>query len=124
MKCFIKSVGIYLLLMAGACTSSHELKVAVKDSDSEYRFNAHYDKSRTVAAQQLVNRSVKPNRIFVDHEDDIDKDITLVDGTTFHLNSSPGDMEIIFDKTANTAHSYEMIKKLGESIKKVVTAEE
>ncbi|REA56633.1 hypothetical protein DSL64_26285 [Dyadobacter luteus] len=124
MKSWIKNVCLCFPLIAVACSSSGDLKVAVKDSDDEYRFTAHYDKSRTVATQQMINRAIKPNRIFVDHEDDIDKEIKLVDGTTFHLDSSPGDLEIVFDKSANTAHSYEMIRKLGESIKKVVTNEE
>jgi hypothetical protein len=123
MKSWIKNVCLFLPLLSVACSSSGDLKVAVKDTDSEYRFTAHYDKSKTVATQQMINRSIKPNRIFVDHEDDIDKEIKLVDGTVFHLDSSPGDLKIVFDKSANNAHSYDMIRKLGESIKEVVTAE-
>jgi hypothetical protein len=123
MNNYLRSFCLFILIGLGSCSKSGDLKVSVKDSESEYRFSANYDRSKTIAAQQTINRAVKPNRIFADHDDHVDKEIKLVDGTTFYLNSAPGNMEITFDKRTNNVHSYEMIKKLGESVREVVTSE-
>jgi len=104
-----------------ACSNTEDLKVAVVDSDTHYKFSAQYNRAKTVTVQQYVNASLKPNRIFADHQEKIAKDIRLADGSVFRLESSPGDFSIEFGKKENSDASYENIRKICSGIKEIVT---
>ncbi|MCF0050398.1 hypothetical protein LXM25_10040 [Dyadobacter sp. LJ53] len=108
------------LILLTSCSNNDNLNVRVKDSDTQYTFTAQYDRGKTIAVQQYVNAMLKPNRIFADHDEQVEKDIKLTDGAAFYLESSPGDLTIEFEKQKNSKAAYSKIRKLCLGIKEVV----
>ncbi|MCE7038810.1 hypothetical protein [Dyadobacter sp. CY312] len=108
------------VLILTSCSRNKDLKVSVKDSDTEFIFTAHYDRKKTVEVQQYVNKMLKPNRIFADHEEDAEKDIKLANGTTFHVESTPGDMLVKFNKQDNNNAAYQEMRELCQGIREIV----
>lgn len=111
------------MLLLTACSKKQDVKITETNSDHSYKFVADYNREETVQMQQYMNRTLNPNRIFVDHEDDIDKEIKLADGTVFNLKSMPGALSIHIDGRKNSAEAVGRIKNMCEGIKKIVGGE-
>ena len=109
-----------LVLIFTSCSGNKDLKVSVKDSDEEFVFTARYDRKKTVEVQQYVNKSLKPNRIFSDHEEDAVKDVKLANGSTFHVESTPGDLLVTFNKQDNSDAAYYEMRELCKGIREIV----
>ncbi|SEJ01671.1 hypothetical protein SAMN04487995_3047 [Dyadobacter koreensis] len=103
---------------AASCTNHNDLKVAVKDSDDQFRFTAQYNPSKTERVQKLINKEIYPTRF----EENKDWNISTIldDKTNFKIISAPGDLEIQLDKDENSRSSYRRIRRMCEEIKKVI----
>lgn len=118
----LRLLALSILLFSG-CSKKQDVKITETDSEQGYWFVADYNEEETVPMQQLMNQTLKPNRIFVDHEDPIDKEIRLADGTIFHLKSTPGDLSIHIDKKNNSVAALDKVKKMCSEIRKLVGGE-
>ena len=109
------------MLLVTACGEKRQAaKITETDTDQHYELVAAYNPDATVSMQQYVNKTLAPNRIFVDHADHVDQKIKLVDGTVFTLKSAPGDLTIQIDKRKNSAQAVANLKKLCTEIRKVI----
>jgi hypothetical protein len=120
MKRFVLSILSFTVFTILSCNKPDDLKLSVKDTDSQYKFSAQYDQRKTIAVQQYLNTRLKPNRIFSDHTEDVEKDIKLTDGTVFHLESSPGKLEIELEKKQNSSASYQNMREVCLEVRDIV----
>ncbi|SKC03768.1 hypothetical protein [Dyadobacter psychrophilus] len=119
-KLFSLSIVYAIMLLFTSCSNHKDLAVSVKDSETDYIFAAQYDRSKTIAVQQYINEALKPNRIFADHSEEVVKDIKLTDGSVFHLESSPGDFTVEFEKNKNSKGSYDNMRKVCLGVREIV----
>jgi hypothetical protein len=94
-----------------------DITIHIHDNPGSYEFNALYPVSRTGDVQDFINESMEPNGLFTSSHDYFNVDTKLEDGTTFHVKSSPGKMNIMMDREKNSIASYNRIKKMCEGIK-------
>jgi len=103
-----------------SCHLNGDISIKVSDSDDEYKFVAHFDKSRTRDVQRFINISIRPNGLFSGEDDRLNVDTKLQDGTAFKVQESPGELTIKIDKEDNSVASVQRIRKMCEGIKKVL----
>ena len=107
-----------IIISALSCSSHNDLKVAVKDSDDQFRFTAQYNPSKTERVQELINEEISPTRF--EENKDWNLSTVLDDQTKFKITSTPGDLEIRLDKDENSRSSYRRVQRMCEEIKKVI----
>ena len=93
----------------------------VTESDDKYTFSANFDERRTSAVNRFVNSSLSPNVLFSGGDDRVASDTKLDDGTTFKLQSSPGELIVKVNKMENSPASVQRIRRMCEGIKEVIT---
>lgn len=98
----------------------HNISIHVSESSHDYKFLAHYDKSKTRDVDEYMDDEIgrNSNMSFVNSQ--IDGKISLDDRTTFYIKKSPGHLQINFDKDENSTASYREIKKMAEGLKEVM----
>ncbi|MCF0055891.1 hypothetical protein [Dyadobacter sp. CY356] len=114
----------YILFMltvsiVSSCRNSDDVKIAVKDSDDEYRFTAYFDENKTEEIVKVIDQNIAPTTIASD-DDKIDVTTTLEDKTTFDLQYEPGEVMIKLNKHENSKSSYSRVKKMCEEIKNTI----
>ena len=121
MKNIIKLSGIFFAAtIFFSCHRNGDISIKVSDSDEEYKFVAHFDKSRTRDVQRFINKSIRPNGLFSGEDDRLNVDTKLQDGTAFKVQESPGELTIKIDKTENSGASVNRIRKMCDGLKKVL----
>lgn len=118
MKTFVSGVILAVGLWNVACTSSSDTAITVKDNEEAYTFSAHYDKSRTAALQEYLTDALGPEAWT--SQVDINQTTTLPDQTTFHVETSAGQLAIEMDKSSNKPAAYQRLKKVCEGMRNVI----
>ena len=118
-----KRNGLFYALAALLISCGHhdgDTNISYKDKEEHYRMNAHFDENRTRVVEHYMNSVIgkKNNISFINMESDAD--LTLNDGTKFHLKKYPGHVEIEFNKKENSQKAFYDIKQMCEGMKKVI----
>ena len=120
------TLSIVLALMILAALSScfhfndHDISISISDDDNEYEMDADYKRSQTHAVQVYLNDHLLNGEVKLKRNDYVDREITLDDKTTFHINSNPGSLNIRIDKTENSEESCERIRVVCEDLKEIL----
>jgi hypothetical protein len=117
-------VVLALMLLAGmqSCFHhhNHDISISVSDDEDEYEMEADYKRSQTRAVQVYLNDHLLSGNMKLTRNDDIEKEITLDDKTTFYINSNPGSLHIKIDKTENTEEQCERVRQACEDLKQIL----
>ena len=120
------TLSIVLALMILAALSScfhfndHDISISISDDDYEYEMDADYKRSQTHEVQVYLNDHLLNGEFRLKRNDYVDREITLDDKTTFHINSNPGSLNIRIDKTENSEESCERIRVACEDLKEIL----
>ena len=82
--------------------------------------DADYKRSQTHAVQVYLNDHLLNGQVKLKRNDYVDREITLDDKTTFHINSNPGSLNIRIDKTENSEEQCERIRVVCEDLKEIL----
>ncbi len=117
-KYFILFTGAFFLLTVFAsCFRDHDISVSISDNEDVYRMSAKFNRHKTRAVNRLLNDRLGLHHSVSFKKPLIDREITLEEGSTFHITSYPGRLKIKFDKTENSEDAYNEVKELCEEIK-------
>lgn len=94
--------------------------VSISESEDEYRMSAYFNENKMNKIYQYMDERLGDRNNFSFANSKIDATLTLDDRTTFYLKTSPGDLEIKFDKDRNSVESYNRVKKMCEGIKNII----
>lgn len=100
-----------------ACFHHHDISISVNDDEDVYRMKALYDEDRTITVQRIINAHLQGHHSLSVVHGYVDTDVTLDDGTSFHIRSKPGSLRINFDKNENSEESCERMREMCEEIK-------
>jgi hypothetical protein len=113
---------LFMLCFSISCgqLNNHDINIHVSESQHNYQFLAHYDKSRTRNVDEYMDDKIggNSNVSFVNSE--IDGKISLDDHTTFYIKKNPGYLQIKLDKDENSTASYKEIKNMAEGLKEIM----
>jgi len=109
-----------VVIVLSSCFHHHDISISVNDDEDVYRMRASYDEDKTRAVQRIINAHLHPHQSLSVVHGYVDTDVTLDDGTSFHIKSKPGNLKIKFDKTENSEESCERMKEMCEEIKSVL----
>jgi hypothetical protein len=125
MKKYLLIIGACALLGFGVVkhlSTRDDTVIKVSETRDTYHFSASFEEKRTMKVYRFINRSIKPNGLFVSDDDRLDVTTELSDKTRFHIKAYKGELEISFNKRENSKESYERIKtmcgELGEIVGK------
>jgi len=115
---------LFVAVAFNSCFHDHDLNISVNDDEDTYRMRASYDEDRAGAVRQIINAHLhQQHRLSIEHGF-VDTDITLDDGTSFHIRTRPGKLRINFDKTENSEENCERLKEMCEEIKEALARED
>ena len=120
---------VALVFFAGIAFSScfHDhgnISISVNDDEDVYRMRASFDKERTRSVQRIINAHLKNQHSLSFVHGVVDRDVTLDDGTNFHIKTKPGRLKISFDKDENSQESCERLMEMCDEIKDVIARED
>lgn len=78
---------------------------------------ASFDRNKTKAVLHLLNDRLHTYNSLSLKNSSIDEEITLEDGTNFHMVSRPGKLKIKIDKTENSEEAFVKVKTMCDEIK-------
>ena len=124
MKKYALSIVLGLMILAGLSScfhfNDHDISISISDDDDEYEMDADYKRNQTHAVQVYLNDHLLNGEIKLKRNGYVDREITLDDKTTFHINSNPGSLNIRIDKTENSEESCERIRVACEDLKEIL----
>ena len=124
MKKNVLSILVALIIIASmpSCFhyNDHDISISVSDDEDEYEMDADFKRSQTRAVQVYLNDHLLSGNMKLTRNDDIDKEITLDDKTTFYINSNPGSLQIKIDKTKNSEEQCERVRQACEDLKEIL----
>lgn len=88
-------------------------------NDLTYQFTADYPESETGTVQNILSRHLKDSGMSFTNTK-LDGDLGLDNGMFFYINSRPGSLKIVCDRSKNSEENYERIRKMCEGIKKTL----
>lgn len=94
------------------------IKVAVKETEEEYRFDASFNNDKSEAVNQYMDDYLD-QKIFKNTQ--TNAVMRLNDGTQIYVKTDDGEVKIRLNKEDNSRESYERIKKMGEGINRILT---
>lgn len=106
-----------VIVLSSCFHHHHDLSISVNDDEDIYRMKALYDEDRTREVQRIINAHLHSQHSLPVVHSFVDTDVTLDDGTSFHIKSRPGSLRIRVDKTGNSEEGCEQIKEMCEEIK-------
>ncbi|GEO10978.1 hypothetical protein [Segetibacter aerophilus] len=115
-------LSILACFIAVSCNyNSDNLSITYSNSEQFYTMKASFDRNKTRDVEEYMDRKIgaSSKMSFVDH--DIDGTVALNDRSKFHIQKSPGVLEIQLDKAENSAEAYRMVKSMCEGIKPILT---
>lgn len=101
-------------------TGLDRTSVKVTETEDSYRLQASFNKSKTWKVEKYINKCMSPAGLFSSDHDYMNVSTGLKDGTTFHVKASPGELDIEFDKTKNTAAAYTWMKNMGKGVTDII----
>lgn len=123
-KTFLLSVcSILVVCVFFSCSHFHhgdDISISLKDSRDSYKMTAYFNEKQTARVHKYMDEQLGKRNNFSFTNAVLDATLTLDDRTTFYIKSSPGDLEINFDKEKNSYESYVQVKKMCEGIKTVL----
>lgn len=85
--------------------------------DLIYRFTANYPESETGTVQNILSRHLKDTGMsFINTE--LDADLGFDNGMFFYINSRPGSLKIVCERSKNSEENYERIREMCKEVKK------
>lgn len=123
MKKYLLIIGACALLGFGVVrhiSTSDDTVIKVSETKETYHFSASFEEKRTMKVYRYINRSIKPNGLFVSEDDRLDVTTELSDKTRFHIKADKGELEISFNKRENSKESYERIKRMCGELGEIV----
>ncbi len=124
MKKNVLSILVALIIIASmpSCFhyNDHDISISVSDDEDEYEMDADFKRSQTRAVQVYLNDHLLSGNMKLTRNDDIEKEITLDDKTTFYINSNPGSLQIKIDKTKNSEEQCERVRQACEDLKEIL----
>ncbi len=124
----MKQYGFFLalgLMMIGCMSSCfhhrHNTSVTVFDDEVEYKMEASYRKQYARDVQVYLNERLLNNSNASIQKGFAESDITLDDKTTFHINCSPGEVNITMNKNENSEESCERVKQVCKELEQILT---
>ena len=98
----------------------HDVHVRINDDEDVYRLRASFDKDLTRDVQRVINDHLRKHQAHAFVTVYTDKEITLVDGTSFYIKSGPGRLRIKVDRTSNPEEGNEAVIEMCDEIKEVL----
>ena len=111
-----------LVVALSSCFHDHDMSVTVNDDEDIYRMRASFDEDRTAEVQEIINAHLSGHSLSLAHRF-VDTDVTLDDGTVFHIKTRPGRLKINFVKTEDS-EDCERLKEMCEEIKDIIARQE
>lgn len=119
MKNILYAIVILLITISSGCKENDSnLSIAVKDTATEYTFDAAYPLHSTGKLETYLNKEFA-NELSLTQR--LDTAIVLPGGERFTLMANKGVLNIKFDKKNSTVTSYIRVKKLADGIASVLT---
>jgi hypothetical protein len=119
-KAFILLGCLVVLLNTSCLHWNNDVEITVSEDAEVYKMTAHYHPEKTKKVHQFLDKYLFKKTNFSFTNSFIDERIMLNDKTNFYLKTRPGSFGLRFNKTKNTAQSYDEIKKLCEGVKNVI----
>jgi hypothetical protein len=120
-KYSLLSLLIFLVTIhAGSNPFPEKTVVSVLDTDYYYELRATFQEEKHEELKKAIDKSIQPEKLFGQSITRYDADITLNDGTHFHLKISDTKIVIKFSKKTNSAAAYERMKTIFEAAKKAL----
>ena len=117
-KYFFSAVPLLIFMLSfSSCFHDHNISVSINDDEDEYEMDASFQRKQTHAVQVYLNDNLLVNGSEWHRNDEVEKEITLDDNTTFYIDASPGELRIKIDKTENSEQSCEKLRQVCEDIK-------
>jgi hypothetical protein len=113
-----------IFINAGSKPLPERTVFSVLDTDNSYELRASFHKEKSEALKKAINNSIQPERLFGQSINQYDADITLNDGTRFHLKISETRIVIKFNKKINKETAYERMKIIFAAAKKALNGSE
>ncbi len=126
MKRKLLLVSLILSSLIAVLTSchDHDLDIAIRDDDSDYRMRIWFEEDQTLAVQRVINEHLRQHHSISLVHGYTDTDVTLDDGTVFHIKSRPGRLRINFDKDGNSEEGCDKVMEMCDEIKDMLAREE
>ena len=119
----LTACSILLAAVFFSCSHFHhgdDISISLKDSRDSYKMIAYFNENQTARVHKYMDEQLGRRNNFSFTNAVMDATLTLDDRTTFYIKSSPGDIEINFEKEKNSYESYVQVKKMCEGIKTVL----
>lgn len=119
MKKIIYAIALLAITLSFGCSSGRSnLSIRVKDSSTEYTFEATYPENKTRKLERYLEHELN-NELPLDQH--IDLIVGMVNGEKFNLKATKGNLKIQFDKKNSSVTGYIKIKKLAEGLRAQLT---
>ena len=106
-----------LAITFGCEMNAGNQSITVRTDEGNYAFKAEYPKHKTNEVITFVEENLKQDDFFRNAEGIKNEDVTLADGSKFHITAKPGYVEINFSKRDNSETSYQKLVKLCMGVK-------
>lgn len=118
------AIAICIMLLTG-CVRYHSerikegnISITVKESDSRYRVDAKFSRSKTREVARVIDQMLDANNTL--ETDDLDGTISLEDDSRVYVRLRSGRLKIRFDKDENSETAYERVRDLTDKIKATI----
>lgn len=109
--------GFMFLISLSSCFHNHDISISISDDEDEYEMDASFKRSQTHTVQAYLNNNLLYGNEQWHRNNEVEKEITLDDKTTFYMDAHPGELRIKIDRSENSEESFERIKQVCEDIK-------
>ncbi|MFT3932226.1 MAG: hypothetical protein QM726_01320 [Chitinophagaceae bacterium] len=117
---FAAAISITLLFSCRHHNHGGSIGITISESGNVYKLEADYNEDLTGKVQRYINRQIQPSTLFTSTDDYFDANTELKDNTRFYIKSSPGRLQIKFNKNENSYESYTRIKAMYKGIANVL----
>lgn len=118
MKKVIYTIVLLVITVTLGCKSNDSnLSIRVKDTETEYTYNAVYPVSKTDELEKYIARELK-NELPMDQN--IDTKVSLLKGEEFRMKATEGALQIQLDKRNSSITGFIKLKKFTDGISKLL----
>ena len=118
MKKVIYTILLLVIAVTLGCKSNDSnLSIRVKDTETEYTYNAVYPVSKTDELEKYIARELK-NELRMDQN--IDTKVSLLKGEEFRMKATEGALQIQLDKRNSSMTGFIKLKKFTDGISAVL----
>ncbi len=107
-----------ITLSFGCKNNDTNLSINVKDSKTDFTYDAVYPESKTRKLEKYIAHQLN-NELPMDQN--IDASVNLVNGEKFNLKATKGILKIYFDKKNSSVTGYIKMKKFTDGISTILS---